>query len=243
MPTELGKAVIKMLVEHLPDIINVSFTAKMEEKLDEIAEGKIKRDEVLNEFYEPFKKDLTTWLGKDTKKEALKTNIKCPTCGEPLVIRFGKAGEFLGCSKFPTCTFTSQFKKDEQGNIELIKTQEPTSTNIKCPNCGKNLVQKIGRFGPFYACPGYPECKYIHQEALKMPCPECKGKIVKRVSKRGTFWGCSNYPKCKFIISGDVNEEVCPKCKNPYLLKRKDKEGNITLSCPNKDCDFTKRDE
>ncbi len=242
VPTELGKAVIKMLVEHLPDIINVSFTAKMEEDLDKIAEGKIKRDDVLNEFYEPFKKDLATWLGKDTKKEALKTNIKCPECGELLVIRFGKAGEFLGCSKFPTCNFTSQFKKDEQGNIELVKTEEPSKSDIKCPNCGKNLVQKIGRFGPFYACPGYPECKYIHQEALTMACPECKGKIVKRVSKRGAFWGCSNYPKCKFVIPGDVKEEKCPKCKSPYLLKRKDKEGNITLSCPNKECDFTKQE-
>ncbi|KKP23866.1 MAG: topoisomerase protein [candidate division TM6 bacterium GW2011_GWF2_28_16] len=243
VPTELGKAVIKMLVEHLPDIINVTFTAKMEQDLDKIAEGEIKRDEVLNDFYEPFEKDLKTWAGKDTKREAIKTNIKCPKCKSELVVRFGKAGEFLGCSKFPTCDFTSQFKKDEQGNIELVKAQEQPKSDIKCPNCGKNLVQKIGRFGPFYACPGYPECKYIHTDSLKMPCPMCKGKIVKRASKRGVFWGCSNYPKCKFIISGDVQEEKCPKCKSPYLLKRKDKDDNVTLSCPNKDCGFTKKSE
>lgn len=240
VPTELGKAVIKMLVEHLPDIINVTFTAKMEQDLDKIADGEIKRDDVLNDFYEPFEKDLKAWAGKDTKREAIKTNIKCPKCKNSLVVRFGKAGEFLGCSKFPECDFTSQFKKDEQGNIELVEAQEPVKVDIKCPNCGKNLVQKIGRFGPFYACPGYPECKYIHQEALKMPCPMCKGKIVKRVSKRGTFWGCSNYPKCKFIISGDVEEEKCPKCKSPYLLKKKDKDGNVTLTCPNKDCGYSK---
>ncbi|MFH1461542.1 MAG: type I DNA topoisomerase [bacterium] len=242
MPTELGKAVTKMLTEHLPDIINIKFTAQMEEDLDKIADGKIKRDEVLNQFYEPFAKDLETWGGKDNKKKAIETDIKCPKCKNKLVIRFGKAGEFLGCSKFPECDFTSQFTRDEQDKIKLVESQPLEEVEIKCPNCGKNLVKKIGRFGPFYACPGYPECKYIHQEALKMPCPQCGGKIVKRVSKRGSFWGCSNYPKCKFIIPGEIKEEPCPKCKNPYLSIKKDKDGNVTLYCPNKECDYSKNE-
>lgn len=239
IPTELGKAVSKMLTEHLPDIINITFTSKMEEDLDKIAEGKIKRDDVLIDFYEPFKKDLEKWMGSSVKKQAITTDLQCPECDEPLVIRFGKAGEFLGCSGFPECKFTSQFKKDEEGKIELEERAPDQEVNIKCPNCGKNLVEKMGKFGPFFACPGYPECKYIHQETLKMPCPKCGGKIVKRVSRRGTFWGCGGYPKCKFIIPGDVREEKCPKCKNPYLMKRTDKEGNEILSCPNKECDFT----
>ncbi|MBD3273034.1 type I DNA topoisomerase [Candidatus Dependentiae bacterium] len=241
IPTELGKTVNKMLTENLPDIINVSFTAHMEEDLDKIADGKIKRDEVLLEFYKKFKKDLETWAGKDGKKKAVETNIKCPECGNKLVIRFGKTGEFLGCSKFPECTFTSQFTKDEQGKIQLAKQEEPQEIDIKCPNCGKNLVKKVGKFGPFYACPGFPECKYIHQESLKMPCPKCGKKIVKRVSRRGSFWGCSGYPKCKFIIPGDVQEEPCPKCKNPYLLVKKDKDGNVTIYCPSKECDYSKK--
>ena len=106
---------------------------------------------------------------------------------------------------------------------------------------GKALVQKIGKFGPFLTCPGYPECKYIHQESLKMACPQCKGKVVKRRWRGGSFWGCANYPKCKFAIFGDVEETPCPKCNTPYLLVKKDKEGNKTYSCPNKECDYKKQ--
>ena len=96
----------------------------------------------------------------------------------------------------------------------------------------------MGKFGPFLACPGYPECKYIHQETLKMPCPQCKSKLTKRKWRGGTFWGCSNYPKCKFAIFSEVEETPCPKCKSPYLLLKKDKEGNSHISCPNKECDY-----
>ena len=241
-PTELGKAVSSMLVENLPDIINVSFTAHMEEDLDKIADGKIKRDDVLNEFYTKFKKDLETFGGEAVKKKAIPTDMKCPKCKTgDLVIRFGKAGEFVGCSKYPDCGFTSNFTRDEQGKIHLVKAEDQVSeVDIKCPQCGKNLVKKVGRFGPFLACPGYPDCKYIHQESLKMPCPKCGGKVLKRKSRMGSFWGCANYPKCKFAIFGQVEEKTCPKCKkSSYLLSKKDKEGNITLSCPDKECGYS----
>lgn len=237
-PTELGKAVNKMLTQNFPDIINVKFTAHMEEDLDKIAEGSLKRDKVLNEFYEKFEKNLEKFGGKNVAKKALHVDIKCPKCGSELVIRFGKTGEFLGCSKFPKCDFTSNFTKDESGKIIMSEKQEEEKIDIKCPQCGKTLVKKMGRFGPFLACPGYPECKYIHQDALKMPCPECGGKIIKRKWKGGSFWGCSNYPKCKFAIFGEVEETPCPKCKTPYLLVKKDKMGNFILSCPKKECDY-----
>lgn len=242
MPTELGKRVDEMLRNNLPDIINVSFTANMEEDLDKIAEGKLKRDKVLIEFYKKFKKDLEKFGGTVTKKEALQTKLKCPKCKSPLVIRFGKTGEFVGCSKYPECKFTSNFEKDEKGNIKLVAAPKEEEVDIKCPNCGKQLVRKIGRFGPFLACPGYPKCKYIHQDALKMACPECKGKIVKRRWRGGSFWGCANYPKCKFAIFGDVEEKPCPKCKkSKYLLIKKDKDKNIVYKCPNKECDYEEK--
>jgi len=240
-PTELGKAVSSMLTDNLPDIINVKFTAHMEEDLDKIANGDVKRDEVLLEFYEEFKKDLVKFGGKETKQKQV-TDIKCPKCKGPLIIRFGKAGDFLGCSKYPECKFTSNFTRDEKGKIKLVKHEAPEESEIKCPQCGKNLVKKIGKFGPFLACPGYPKCKYIHQETLKMLCPQCKGKVAKRRWRGGTFWGCSNYPKCKFAIFGDVEEIPCPECKSPYLLVKKDKEGNVTLSCANKECKYVKKD-
>lgn len=242
IPTELGKTVDKMLRQNLPDIINVSFTAHMEEDLDKIAEGQVKRDDVLNEFYKEFKKDLRAFGGKDAPKEALATELKCPKCQSILLVRFGKTGEFLGCSKYPNCDFTANFTRDEKGNI-IFSPEEMKSeiVNINCPNCSRPLVKKMGRFGPFLACPGYPECKYIHQESLKMPCPMCKGKVVKRKWRGGIFWGCSNYPKCKFAIFGDVDEQPCPKCHSPYLLVKKDKEKNLIYTCPKKECGYLEK--
>jgi DNA topoisomerase I len=239
-PSELGKAVSSLLSQNLPDIINVSFTAEMEADLDKIANGERDRDEVLNIFYKKFRDDLLAFGGKDIGKHAIETDKKCPKCKATLVIRFGKAGEFLGCSKFPECDFTSNFKRNEQGQIELVATEAPKTVDIKCPNCGKNLVEKIGRYGPFLCCPGYPDCKYIHQEALKTPCPKCGGKIQKRKWRGGTFWGCSNYPKCKFAIFSDVSEEPCPDCKSPYILSKTNKDGNVSYTCPNKECSFKK---
>jgi DNA topoisomerase-1 len=240
-PTELGNTVNKMLIKNLPDIINVSFTAHMEEDLDKIAEGKIKRDKVLHEFYEKFKKDLKDFCGKDIIKQARTTNLSCPQCKAELIVRFGKTGEFLGCSQFPECKFTSNYTKDEKGNITMTKIDETEVTIDKqCPQCKKTLVKKIGRYGPFLACPGYPDCKYIHQESLKMPCPQCGGKIVQRKWRGGNFWGCSGYPKCQFAIFGQIEESPCPKCKSPYLLIKKNKDGTTTISCSNKECDYKK---
>jgi len=242
VPTELGKTVSKMLVENLPDIMNVKFTAKMEEDLDKIAQGEIERDIVLEIFYENFVKDLKTFGGEAATKKSVETDLECPKCKSKLVIRFGKAGEFLGCSKYPECSFTSNFIRNAtDGSLQLVQTQEEVVSDIKCPQCGRNLIQKFGKYGPFLTCPGYPECKYIHQESLGFPCPLCKGKILKRKWKGGSFWGCGNYPKCKFAIFGEVEEEKCPKCGALYLLVKKDKEGNVTLSCATQGCDFSKK--
>lgn len=241
VPTELGTTVTKMLTENLPDIINVKFTANMEEDLDKIAQGKKDRNKVLLEFYEKFKKDLKKFMGTDSKKQVIKTNLKCPECEETLVIRFGKAGEFIGCPGFPKCKFTSNFERNEQGDIKLIARKEPETSDIKCPKCGKNLVTKVGKYGPFLSCPGYPKCKYIHQESLKMPCPQCEGKIVKRKWRGGSFWGCSNYPKCKFSIFDQVIDQPCPKCKNPHLAIKKSKDGSEEQYCINPKCDYREK--
>ncbi|MFH0898732.1 MAG: type I DNA topoisomerase [bacterium] len=238
--TELGKAVTSMLVKNLPDIINVTFTAKMEEDLDKIANGETKRDEVLNEFYKEFKKDLEKFGGKQVAKKVIQTNLTCPECKKPLIVRFGKAGEFVGCSGFPDCKFTSNFIRNEKGEIELAQQQSTMAqqSEIQCPQCGKLLVQKMGRFGPFLACPGYPECKYIHQEKLKMKCPQCGSDLAKRRWRGGSFWGCTGYPKCRFSIFGEVVEKPCKKCKSPYMLVTKNKDGE-KLTCPDKACGYT----
>lgn len=239
VPTELGRAVTEMLVKNLPDIINVTFTATMEEGLDKIEQGEADRDKVLNEFYEKFKEDLEKFGGQEASRKVVLTDVACPECGGHLAIRFGRTGEFLGCSTFPECKFTSGFTRTEEGKIELVKPTEEES-QLKCPQCGKGLTKRMGRFGPFLACPGYPECKYIHQDQLKMPCPQCGKPVSKRRWRGGSFWGCSGYPGCKFAIFGQVNEITCPKCKkSPYLLVVKNKDGTQSQNCPDKACGYS----
>lgn len=239
VPTELGKSVNEMLITNLPDIISLKFTAKMEEDLDKIAQGTSARDQVLLSFYKKFKKDLALFGGDTSKKKAVETDLTCPSCGSPLVIRFSKNGEFLGCSAYPECTFTANFSRTPEGKLEIVPIEGPKTTDLSCPKCGKPLVERMGKFGAFLSCSGYPQCKYIHQEALKMPCPQCGGTIVKRVSKRGPFFGCANYPKCNFVIFGNVEERACPQCKAPYMLVATDKSGHKKYTCNNKECGYT----
>jgi len=238
-PTELGMTVIKMLVDNLPKIMDLKFTALMEEDLDKIAQGSLKRDTLLREFYEAFQQDVKEFKGKDAKKMAEPTDIVCPECEKAnLVIRFGKAGEFLGCPNYPDCSFTTNFKRDEKGAIEIVKTEGPKLLDEKCPTCDKNLRQVIGKFGPFIACSGYPDCKYIKQKKATVPCLLCGGELVERRWRGGSFWGCSNYPKCNFAVFGDIEEMPCPQCERPYMAKKVDKQGNVTLLCTDKKCGY-----
>lgn len=239
IPTELGMAVTKMLVENMPDIMDMKFTANMEEDLDKIAGGEIKRDKLLKDFYKTFKKDLEKFKGKDGGKQPTPTDLDCPTCKKhKLAIRFGRSGEFLGCLGYPECKFTSNFKRDEDGTLHLLKLEEPEVLEIKCPKCKKPMRKVIGKFGPFTACSGYPECKYIHQEKANFPCPKCGGDILERRWKGGKFWGCGSYPKCKFAVFGEIEETPCPKCKLPCLVKKTSKDGKVTLLCSDKACGY-----
>ena len=239
VPTELGMAVTTMLNENLPKIMNVKFTALMEEDLDKIAQGQLDRDELLKAFYSAFSKDLELFRGSVAKRQPEVTNITCPRCHQgKLAIRFGKAGEFLGCTRFPECTFTSNFERTETGEIKLISAEEPKLLELICPQCSKPLRQLIGRFGPFIACSGYPECTYIHHTKANFPCPKCQGDIIERQWKGKKFWGCKNYPQCTFSIAGDIEQQPCPSCKAPFLLKRTQSGGNVRLICHNKQCAF-----
>lgn len=241
-PTELGMTVTKMLVDNLPRIMDIKFTANLEEHLDKVAEGELDRDTLLRSFYGQFSEAVQAFKGSDGGKRAPEpTDITCPKCKKAkLAIRFGKSGEFLGCLNYPACDFTSNFKRNEQGEIELVKAAEPQMLEEKCPQCGKNLRQLVGKYGPFIACSGYPECKYIKYVKANFPCPVDGGEVVQRKWRGGTFWGCSNYPKCKFAVFGDIEEIPCPKCKLPFLVKKVDKQGNVTLFCSDKKCGYKK---
>lgn len=240
-PTELGMTVTKMLVENLPKIMDIKFTAHMEEHLDKVAQGELDRDTLLRGFYEPFAHDVQAFKGSDGKRVAEPTDITCPKCGKAkLAIRFGKSGEFLGCLNYPACDFTTNFKRNETGEIELVKPAQAQMLDEKCPQCGKPLRQLVGKFGPFVACSGYPECKYIKHVKANFPCPLDKGDVVQRRWRGGSFWGCSNYPDCKFAVFGDIEETPCPNCKLPFLVKKVDKQGNVQLFCSDKSCGYKK---
>lgn len=238
VPTELGMALVKLLEEHLPGIMDVNFTAHMEEDLDKIAQGELDRDKLLIAFYKDFSQALKKFGGEKTERPSEETDITCPTCKKAmLAIKFGKAGAFLGCTNYPDCTFTSNFERLEDGSIKIVEKQGPELLDETCPNCNSQLVKRVGRYGPFTACSNYPKCKYIKQEEAGFKCIECKkGSMVKRSWRGSTFWGCSNYPECRFTIPGEIQETPCKKCKRPYMLKKADAAGNETLVCHNKEC-------
>jgi DNA topoisomerase I len=242
-PTELGMIVTKMLVENLSRIMDPKFTAHMEEDLDKIAQGMVERDKILREFYTSFKDEISAFIGKEGKgkRPAEPTDVLCPNCKKNnLVIRFGKAGEFLGCPNYPECTFTCNFTRTEDNKIVCVAEEAPKVLDVACPECGKPLRQVRGRFGMFISCSGYPECKYIHKEKAGFACPQCGGDVIKRRWRGGTMWGCGNYPKCKFAIFSDIQETPCPQCNKPFLLKKYDKQANVILQCSDKNCGYKK---
>ncbi len=191
IPKDIGEATNDILVEHFPNIVDYDFTAHMEEELDDIAEGKLKWQPVIKEFYDPFSKNLAQKMETVSKNDlAEETNEKCPKCGKNLLIKLGRFGKFYACSGFPECKFTRPLAKD-------IKEEKVAEI---CPKCGKNMVMKESRFGKFLACSGYPECKHTKNIIIesKKPCPNCGGKIIQKRTKKGrVFWGCQNFPKCK----------------------------------------------
>lgn len=240
-PTELGFRVTDLLSQNLPKIMNIKFTALMEEDLDLVAKGDMERDALLREFYDAFKVDLEKFEGADgKKKKALLTEVQCPECkAHKLAIRFGKTGEFLGCSGYPECKFTCNFERTEDGKLQCVETPPPAVLDEKCPNCGKNLREVRGRFGTFIACSGYPECKFIKKNIAKFKCPLDGGDVIEKQWRGGKMWGCDNYPKCKFAVFGDIEETPCPKCKKfNFLVKKVNAKGEVTLMCYDKECGY-----
>lgn len=210
LPTGLGVDVNGVLVKNFPNLFNVEFTAKMEDELDTIAEGKNTYVSVMHEFYDPFKLTLA-------KAESQGTDINCDVCGKPMIIRVSRKGRFLGCSDYPTCTNTKPLPK---GANEPEKKEPEIAEGIFCDICKKQMVIRSSRFGKFYGCSDYPNCKGIKQIKTSMHCPTCKeGNLVEKYSpkSRKKFWGCSRYPDCNYITNYEPVNKKCDKCGNPSL--------------------------
>ena len=214
-PTELGKRVIGFLIEHFPRVVAYEFTAQVEDRLDEVEEGKQAWPAVVREFYEPFTEEL--------EQAPRKT---CPVCGRPLEIKVSRYGQFLGCTGYPECSYTEP--------LEEKKEAEPIGED--CPNCGAPLVRKWGRYGSFVACSAYPECDYTRDEAPStgIACPKCKeGEIVQKTSRRGKpYWRC-NKQGCDFLVFDPPTEQTCPNCG--WIMVKKGKRE--VLKCSNPDCE------
>jgi len=239
-PKDIAFTVNDLLVSHFPRIVDYKFTARMEDDLDEIAEGKKKWMPVIKEFYAPFKENLNQKYQEISKMEE-KTDEICEKCGSPMVIKMGRYGRFLACSNFPECR-----------NIRSLKSEgetEPETANEVCDKCGAPMAIKSGRFGKFLSCSRYPECKNIKSlvKSTGVKCPECgknllaedllkAGEIVERRSKKGrTFYSCNRYPDCKFALWSKPTGEKCSKCGSLLVYGKND-----TVVCSNKECDYKK---
>ena len=242
-PSELGELVNRLLVDSFPDILNVEFTANMESSLDAIEMGQKDWLQVLKVFYEAFAKDLERAKDSmlDVRKEGTPTEIECDQCGKPMVIRFGATGPFLACSGFPACKNAKSFERDENGKIRIREAE--TCEDQSCPQCELPLQVKHGRFGPFLACTGYPECRYTRPLEASGPaseeapgeegqtCEKCGGKlVVKRARTGNRFWACSNYPRCKEAKPYRVGV-ACDRCEQGEFVERASRNGRIFYCC------------
>ena len=260
-PTEIGVVVCDLLVKNFPYIFDTAYTAKLEEELDDIEEGKEKWIDLLTGFYGYFEEELKD-AGKhmeNIKRMEQVTKEKCEVCGSPLVLKWGKFGTFFSCSAYnkkdpASCTFTKE-NIAAKPDMNTPEAQEAGDTEEYCDNCGRVMVLRRGIFGPFMSCPGYnedPPCKTIRKlsqkqqqkQATPQPtgedCPLCSKPLVLRQGAYGEFVSCSGYPKCKYVKQNLIEGMKCPKCGLGDVAERKARRGNIFWGCTNyPKCDFT----
>ncbi len=260
-PTEIGMVVCDLLVKNFPYIFDTTYTARLEEELDDIEEGKEKWTDLLNGFYDHFEdelKDADTKM-EDIKRMEVKTDEKCDLCGSPLLLKWGKFGSFFACSAYnkkdpSSCTFTKE-NTAAKPDLNTPEAQEAGEQEEYCENCGRVMGRRRGPFGMFMSCPGYnedPPCKTFRklsqkqQQKQSVPqptgedCPQCGKPLVLRQGAYGEFVSCSGYPKCKYVKQNIIEGMKCPKCGTGDLAERKAKRGNIFWGCTNyPKCDFT----
>ncbi len=239
IPTELGMVVTDLLLESFDDIFDIKYTARMEEDLDNIEEGKIDWRAAMSEFYERFDRDLkhAEEHMTDIKRMEKPTDLTCEKCGKPLVIKWGKHGSFIACTGYPECTYTRELTVDlpDVDKVDLTEQGEEEY----CENCGRPMVLKKGRFGTFYACTGFPDCKTTKpiggpqkkpDVALEEKCPQCGNHLVLKTGRFGEFTACSNYPTCKYVKHKTIGVK-CPECSEGEVVERRSKRGKTFYGC------------
>lgn len=247
IPTELGMVVTDLLLESFNDLFDVRYTARMEEELDEIEDGKIEWRAAMADFYGRFEKDLENAerTMTDIKRMERPTDLICEKCGKPMVIKWGKHGSFIACTGYPECTNTRELTVDlpdvDKANLSDQGDEE------YCENCGRPMVLKKGRFGQFFACSGYPDCKTTKQIGgeqkkadvpLDEKCPQCNNNLVLKQGRFGEFTACTNYPACKYVKQKTIGV-ACPNCTEGDVVERRSKRGKTFYGCARyPECDF-----
>ncbi|WP_029214874.1 type I DNA topoisomerase [Kallotenue papyrolyticum] len=245
VPTTLGRIVTDLLVEHFPDVVDYNFTSQMEQQLDDIAEGERQWVPVVREFYQPFERTLEKAQRemRSVKGEVQITELTCPQCGAALAIRLGRNGEFLACTN-EACSFTGDLQRDAEGNVRLAAQPQLAEGEPQiCDKCGRSMVIKQGRYGPFLACSGYPQCKNVRnltrtsegtlalaEQVTEFACPKCGKPMIRKAGRWGPYLACSDYPECKTIQKLDrqgqpkppaqITERQCPQCGRHLALKQ-----------------------
>ena len=240
MSTDIGKLVNQLLIKGFPNILEVQFTAKMEELLDTIADGKVDWVKVMRDFYQPFLLSLAAApdkMYKARKDMEEESEEICEKCGSNMIVKWGRYSRFLGCSNYPECRNTKSLE------AESAQPAEPEETDEVCDKCQKPMVIRTSRSGgKFLACTGYPKCKNAKPINIGIDCPEpgCDGYLGERHSRRGKpFYGCSNYPDCDFAVWDKPLPQKCPDCNAPFILEKTTKAKGKHLACYNKECSYT----
>ena len=241
-PTQLGILTTKIMEENFNTVVDYKFTANMETDLDKIEAGELDYIETLNDFWNDFRVDLEKAEKKigseDIKLPVEETDIICDKCGAKMVVRMGKFGKFAACPNFPKCRNTKPLTPPENEKVEEKKEpKKEIVADFKCEKCGSDMVLRTSRYGSFYACSKYPECKFIKTitKELDIPCPKCGGKVITKYGKKKTvFYSCENYPKCDFSSWDMPTGEICPDCGRMLFRKK----GKDLLICADKDCGY-----
>jgi DNA topoisomerase-1 len=241
-PTDVGRIVNKFLTQHFTQYVDYNFTANLEDNLDAVARGEKDWIPLMKAFWEPFtalvKDKDETVQRKDVTQEIMEE--KCPECDKPLSTRLGRNGCFIGCTDYPTCSYTRNLNDDGSG-----KQAPETIEGRVCPQCQSDLIIKVGRYGKFIGCSSYPKCKHIEPlekpEDTEIECPECKkGHILKRKARSGKiFYSCEHYPKCKYALWNPPIDESCPDCQWPILTLKTTKRRGEEKVCPQKMCKYS----
>jgi DNA topoisomerase-1 len=254
-PSELGFIVSDLLVENFPDVLSVDFTAKMENDLDLVESAETDASGILKRFYNTFEKRLEYASDNmlSVKGIGVPTGLPCPQCSKELHVKVGKNGPFLACEGYPECNYSSNYIRDEKGNIQALEPDHEAAEGQICDECGKPMVVKQGRFGDFLACSGYPECKKTRSISSKtsaqstgIKCPEkdCDGELLERTSKRGKiFYGCSKFPKCNFATWDKPIARKCPDCGAEIMVEKETKRDGKVIKCLDRECGYSESAE